>query len=279
MCATPLPRPVTDAAARHCEDLARRHDRERWLAALLAPAAARPRLFALLAFNFEVAKTRESVSQPMLGQIRLQWWRESVDSIFGGRPRAHLVVEALAAAHAAQPFRKEGFERMIDARERDLEDEPFAALAELEAYAEATAGGYALLALEALGAEAEAAARKAGAAWAMVGLLRAVPFHASRRLLRLPREGLNPEDVYRGRPTPEVRAAVRAVLERAERLSAEARGARPKRRALPALPPLRLLDLHARQLRAAAFDPFAADYRLSEAAAPLRVGWSRFAGL
>jgi len=259
--------------------MARKHDRERWLAALLAPAGAQPRLFALLAFNFEVAKTRESVSQPMLGQIRLQWWRESVESVFAGRPRKHLVVEALAAAHAVRPFGRGGFERLIDARERDLEDEPFATLAELEAYAEATAGGLALLALEALGVEAEAAARKAGAAWAMVGLLRAVPVHAPRRLLRLPREDLNAEDVFRGRATPEVRAAARAVLERAEALAAEARAARPHRAALAALPPLRLLDLHAKRLRAAAFDPFAADYRLDEAAAPLRVAWSRFAGL
>lgn len=270
---------MPDAAALHSEALARRQDRERWLAALLAPAAARPRLFALLAFNYEVAKTRESVSQAMLGQIRLQWWRESVESIFAGRPRAHLVVEALAAAHAARPFGAAGFERLIDARERDLEDQPFETLAELEAYAEATSGGLALLELEALGIEAERAARKAGAAWAMVGLLRAMPIHAPRRLLRLPREGLNPEDVFRGRPTPEVRAAVRVVLERAEALAAEARAARPKRAALAALPPLRLLDVYAKRLRAAAFDPFAADYRLSEAAAPLRVGWSRFAGL
>src|SRR4051794_28190129 len=79
--------------------IVRRHDRDRFLTALFAPAARREALFALYAFNFEVAKTREVVSEPMLGQIRLQWWREAVDEIFaGGRVRSHEVVQPLAEA-------------------------------------------------------------------------------------------------------------------------------------------------------------------------------------
>lgn len=270
---------MTESAIRYCADLARRFDRERWLAALLARPEGRAPLFALLAFNYEVAKTRERVSQPMLGQIRLQWWRESVASLYDGRPRAHQVVQALAEALRVRPLDRTRFDRLIDARENDLVDQPFATLAELEAYAAATGGELALLELEALGVEADEAARKAGAAWSLMGLLRALPIHGQQRRLALPHASLEPEDVFRARPTPEVRAAVRAVAERAEALAAEARALKPPRRALPGLPPLRLVDLYARRLRAAGFDPFAAAMHLSEAAAPLRVAWSRFAGL
>src|ERR1041385_2992054 len=56
--------------------LCRRHDRDRYQTALFAPADRREALFALYAFNYEIARVREIVSEPMLGQIRLQWWRE-----------------------------------------------------------------------------------------------------------------------------------------------------------------------------------------------------------
>src|ERR671922_1960026 len=79
--------------------LVRRHDRDRFQTVLFAPAARREALFALYAFNYEIARVRESVTEPMLGQIRLQWWRESIAAAFDGGPvRHHFVVEALAAA-------------------------------------------------------------------------------------------------------------------------------------------------------------------------------------
>ncbi|HEY4547783.1 MAG TPA: squalene/phytoene synthase family protein, partial [Pedomonas sp.] len=70
----------------------RRHDRERYLTALFAPADRREALFALYAFNYEVAKTREAVTEKTLGRIRLEWWRETIDGIYAGAtPRAHYV--------------------------------------------------------------------------------------------------------------------------------------------------------------------------------------------
>src|SRR5438552_16844209 len=78
--------------------LVRRHDHDRYLSALFAPEPARAGLFALYAFNVEVAKTREVVREPILGSIRLQWWRDALAEIYGGGPvRRHEVVEPLAA--------------------------------------------------------------------------------------------------------------------------------------------------------------------------------------
>src|ERR1700720_1226840 len=79
--------------------LVRRHDRDRYQTALFAPAGRREALLALYAFNYEIARVRESVTEPMLGLIRLQWWREVLDAAYAGAPpRQHPVVLPLAAA-------------------------------------------------------------------------------------------------------------------------------------------------------------------------------------
>ena len=103
--------------------LVRRHDRDRYQTALFAPADRREALFALYAFNYEIARVRESVTQPMLGQIRLQWWREIVAAAFeGGPPRAHYVAGPLAAVITSFGLTRGHFDRMIDTREEDLAD-------------------------------------------------------------------------------------------------------------------------------------------------------------
>ena len=62
---------------------------------MLAPAAARPGLFALYAFNLEMARAPWVASEPALAAIRLAWWREALDEIYDGRPpRRHAVVAA-----------------------------------------------------------------------------------------------------------------------------------------------------------------------------------------
>ena len=103
--------------------LVRRHDLDRFRFALFAPARHREAVFTLFAFNHEVAKTRESVSETMIGAIRLQWWRDSIEGIYAGTPRQHEVIGPLAACIAAYGLPRAPFEALINARERDLEDE------------------------------------------------------------------------------------------------------------------------------------------------------------
>src|SRR5215475_14937298 len=85
----------------YCAQILRRQDPERYLTALFAPFGRREALFALYAFNLELARARESVREPLMGRMRLQWWREALEEIAAGRPRAHEVVRPLAAAIAA----------------------------------------------------------------------------------------------------------------------------------------------------------------------------------
>ena len=89
-------------------------DPDRYFSALFAPPAARPWLFALYAFNHEVARVAETVREPMLGAIRLEWWRETVEGAPMGAPRNHDVAKGLAAlfqAHAAAACRFRGDHR------------------------------------------------------------------------------------------------------------------------------------------------------------------------
>lgn len=73
---------MNDAFA-HCEALVREADKDHFLATLFAPAQHRGGLFALHAFNIEVARIPVAVTQPLAGEIRLQWWVEALD---GKRP-------------------------------------------------------------------------------------------------------------------------------------------------------------------------------------------------
>src|SRR3984893_8593759 len=104
-----------------------------------ARAARREALFALYAFNYEIARVRESVTEPMLGQIRLQWWRENIAAAFEGGPvRPPPVAEAPTTVIRDLRLSRDHFDRLIDGRETDLGDEPPASLGALEDYAEST---------------------------------------------------------------------------------------------------------------------------------------------
>ena len=69
-----------EEAAQHCDALVRSADKDRWLTALFVPEERRPLIHALYAFNAELARIRDQVSQPMLGEISLQWWEDAVNA-------------------------------------------------------------------------------------------------------------------------------------------------------------------------------------------------------
>ena len=88
-------------------------DPDRYFSALFAPSHTRPYLFALYAFNHEVARVAETVREPMLGAIRLEWWRETVESAHAGAPRNHDVARGLAALFQSVPLTLADFEPLI----------------------------------------------------------------------------------------------------------------------------------------------------------------------
>jgi NADH dehydrogenase [ubiquinone] 1 alpha subcomplex assembly factor 6 len=266
--------------------LVRSHDRDRFQTALFAPAARRDALFALYAFNNEIARVRESVSEPTLGRIRLEWWRETLDAAYDGRPpRRHPVAEALGKVIAEYRPTRAYFDALIDARAADLDDAPPADLAALECYAEGTSSALVYLALEALGvrdAAAHEAGHHVGIAHALVGLLRALPARRPTWRPIIPanisaRHGLADAGVVGLRGRPELAAAVAELVTPAE---AHLRAARQvegvSRQALPALLPAVVAGRSLRQLRRCGCDPYAPAVSRGD---PLQAWWLAAAAL
>ena len=274
--------------ALYCADQVRRYDHDRYLCALFAPEPSRPHLFALYAFNIEVAKVREVIREPMMGQIRLQWWREAIERALTGDPRHHPVALALAEAIRVRSLPHASFERLLDAREFDLSEGPPEDLAALEAYAEATSSTLVQLSLAVLGEwgeKVQEAGRHAGIAWALTGLLRAVPFHAAQRRLYLPndllrRQGVRSDRLFEGRPEEGLTNVARIVAERAREHLAQARALRRHvpRGAVPALLPARLADLHLGRLERRGFALFDPALQRPAADRALRLAWAALRG-
>jgi 15-cis-phytoene synthase len=258
---------MQDAFA-HCEALVRAVDKDRFLATLFAPAEHRGALFAIYAFNIEVARVREVVREPLAGEIRLQWWR---DALGGGRGdvEANPVAAALRAAIARYRLSAERFAALIEARRFDLYDEPMPTLADLEAYANGTAAGLMAVAGQILDAGREpdeALVRHAGLAYAIAGLLRAFPVHAARGQIYVPidvlaRHGADRRQVLSGRATPEFRAALAELRLIARHHLDEARVCMrtAPTDVIPALLPAAPIRAALWRMERGSYDPFAPD--------------------
>ena len=246
--------------------IARAADYDRYLSALFAPTDRREALFALIAFNHEIARIPEAVSEPMLGRIRLQWWREVLEAVYAGEPaRRHEVAVPLAEAINRCGLDRSPFDELLDAREADLEAEGPPDLAALERYAAATGGALTALMLQASGtdtAPALEAGGRVGAAWALIGILRAVPSSAAQGRVMLPADLLAKaeiaaDDLRAGRAFDRFAAVAEPVARRSGELL---EAARQSRRAVPrkgrgVLLIARLADLYLARLRRAGWDP------------------------
>ena len=208
----------------HCEALVRTADKDRFFATLFAPAARRRPLYALYAFNLEIARVREVVSEPLPGEIRLQWWRDALAGAAHGDVNAHQVAAPLRATIVRYQLPVRRLIELTEARIFDLYDEPMGSLAELESYAAKTSSTLIELAARILNEGSDpgigALAGHAGTAYALAGLLRAFPVHAARRQLYVPleildRHGALPEDIFAGRTTAELRAVLAEIRARA----------------------------------------------------------------
>jgi phytoene/squalene synthetase len=178
-----------EASLKACEETVRRVDPDRYFSTLFAPAERRPLLFALYAFNHELAHIGETVKEPMVADIRLAWWREAVEGACDGSPRNHDVARGLAELFARTGTSLEPFEAMIAARRFDVGAAAFNDLGSLEDYADATSGNVMRIAARILDSDRVpdyALLRQAGTAYALAGLLRTLPLHAARGKSFLP---------------------------------------------------------------------------------------------
>ncbi len=219
--------------AEHCANLVREADRDRYLAALFAPAAHRDALLALYAFNVEIARVRDLAREPMPGEIRLQWWREALAGERDTEATAHPVAAALREALARYGLSADPLQVLIDAHGFDLYDEPMASLRDFDDYAAKTRGAVFAIAAAMLGGltpEVQALSRHAASAYTVAGVLMNLPRHAARRQLYVPvellgRHGVAPEAVFARENSEGLRAALAELRVHARDHLAAARNA------------------------------------------------------
>jgi NADH dehydrogenase [ubiquinone] 1 alpha subcomplex assembly factor 6 len=206
-------------SVRFCQDMLRKSDHDYWLMGLLLPQRARGGFYAIRAFNVETATIIDSARGKVLpAQVRLQWWRDNMQKIYDGGDvqSGSPVLASLADAVRTHGLSRRWFDRVIEARERDLTDgqhQP-ASMADLERYCSDTATSMVLLSLECLrpstqqqqqqqqqpsvGGEPsidwltevaeDLAAQHVGQAVGLCTLLRGTAFHAARGDLYLPED-------------------------------------------------------------------------------------------
>jgi 15-cis-phytoene synthase len=248
-----------------CAALVQRGDPDRFMAVMAAPLAARHLLLPLYAFNLEVARAPWVTKEPMIAEMRLQWWR---DVVAEPAPRAHEVAGPLHKLVQERHLPRDVLDRMVEARRWDIYCDPFEDQSTMDAYLEDTAAGLMWVSALALGApaEAEPAVRAYGWAAGLSAYLRAIPGLVERG--RVP--------LLDGRPEAVTHLALRGVL----RLSAA-------RKATASVPPAARVALLAGWqadglLRQAARDPASVAegrLQLSEFARRGRLLWQATTGL
>jgi phytoene synthase len=261
----------------HCAAIVRAGDRDRYLSDLFAPQDARRHLFALHAFDLEVSTIRGKVSDPTLGEIRLEWWRQALRGDHGGNPVAATLAETIASL--GLPIA--AFDNLLQARTFDLYDDPMRSLADLEGYAGDTSSAVIQLgAIILAGGEdpgtAEAAGY-AGVALSLASILKALPRNTATGQSYLPADrmaaaGVDPAELRAGRGGEGLRAVVgeiRAVA--GDRLDAARQAmAGLDRRLLPAFLPVATAGPSLRKMARPGFDPLHDSAEIS----PLRRQWT-----
>jgi len=211
------------ASAAFCADLVRSHDFARYAATLFVPTPERRGLLALYAFNVEVSRVRDAVSQALPGEIRLQWWRDMLAGNGHGGVEGNPVAAELLRAIGNWDLPVERLSRLIDEHQFDLYNDPMPSLAALEGYANDTSAALFALAAQMMGPPSAAIdhlARHAGLAQGFVQVIAALARDAARRQLFVPLQlleasGSSLEEVFAGKQTPQMRAALDALMEEA----------------------------------------------------------------
>lgn len=244
----------------------RESDPDRYLAILFAPAFAQPHLFAIHAFNAEIASIRERVSEALPGEMRQQWWREAITCPPEGADGHPGLMALLDTMHRFR-LPAEPFLRLIDARAFDLYDDPMPTWADLEIYCGETAATLIRLSclILAKGEDPGSAALcgHAGIAQGISGLLRLLPLHARRGQCYLPHEWLIAGEVslpslFAGEDSPALRAVLARLRARAREHLAILDAALPglDRAIAPAFFPLALASPYLARMERPDYRPF-----------------------
>lgn len=212
-----------NGAAAFCANLVREVDFDRYAATLFVPPEKRRSLLALAAFNAEIVRVRSQVSQPLPGEVRLQWWTDLLAGSAHGGAEGNPVAAELTRAVAEHGLPLEPLTRLIEAHIFDLYNDPMPDWTVLEPHLAETDGALFALGARVLGhaaAQSEAIDHVARHAGVVVGVARIVarlPYDSARRQLYLPndvlqRHSCDLEQVFGGQSAPALKAALADVI-------------------------------------------------------------------
>jgi phytoene synthase len=210
--------------------IARTADPDRAIATVFAPAEARTDLFALFAFNAELARIADQVTEPGLGAIRLQWWREAIERAAAGENTGNPVADAFGEVLARRSLSRGRIAGLIDARTFDVGETVMPDTATLDAYLFDTTGGLFALAAEIVGAEGEKrdlVAEVGGRAYGLVRVMRSLPVLAAKGRTylaadALERYGTTPQTIFAGETSEGLEALLAEMREDARTALKEA---------------------------------------------------------
>lgn len=261
----------TGDSARFCANLVRSHDFARYAATLFVPADRRRALLALYAFNAEISRVREQVTQPLPGEIRLQWWTDMLTGTGQGGVEGNPVAAELLMTIRNFRLPVEPLRRLIEEHQFDLYNDPMPSMAALEGYINDTTTALFMLAADIAArpsAEIEHLARHAGLAQGLAQVIANVPLDASRRQLFVPlqvlqQHGSGIEEIFAGKQTPKVRATLDQLIGEAQRHLKTALGllADMPPQVRPIFLPLALVRRDLARMARADTDPFVLDVR------------------
>ena len=254
----------------YCGHLIQDNDLDRFFLSMFVRAEHRDAVWALMAFNYEIAKTREVVSDSNLGHIRLQWWRDAITKIYeGGNFPAHEVVTPLADAIKTYDLPQESFEKLTYAREFDLEDVLPGNLEGLMNYADFTSTPLMKLIVKVMGDDPEVEpVQPIAVNYVLAGILRAVPFHASQDRCYLPEDLMVKHIVTKEKLFTGVQQnGLRGLL--AEVAGAHITGVRPDNIFLKASDVMS--DIYFKHLKSIDYDLFSPKYSMDPAFKALRL--------
>jgi phytoene/squalene synthetase len=176
------------------------NDPDRYLLSLFVSNGAQRLVVAAFdELNIEIARLRDTIDTPHMGFIRLQWWKDEIKKIYAGEKFApHQVLQDLAGALLPYQISPEDVHQLIIAREADFEEyDSF----DIYAYARNIHAPLLKIKAKILGEAQSTDALAEG--FALIGLLRAIPFYRARSQVLVP--SIQPD-------------AVRKICDRAEEL-------------------------------------------------------------
>lgn len=170
-------------------EILRESDRSAYVATLFAPEAKRDALAALWAFNAEIVRIPSLVSEPLPGEIRLQWWRDVIGNERADEGGQHPVGSALMAAIKEHRLPAQTFDALCEARIFDLYQDPMPSKVDFEGYlGETRSVLFQMGAQILLGAAPEKgdAAGHAGIAYGIAQILQSMAAHRAHRQVYMP---------------------------------------------------------------------------------------------